>query len=81
MGRKQLRPLLTMVFACSAAGIFLGGTASWAETNRCIQASAPSADCLTKNPIVQTIEGMSVGLVAGVGAAVGAAWQAKKQKP
>ncbi|XHX77725.1 MAG: hypothetical protein RBJ76_25365 [Stenomitos frigidus ULC029] len=64
--------------ACSTAGVVLGGTASWAESNSCLQAAAPSAQCLTKSPTTRTIEGMSVGLVAGLGAALGAVWQAKQ---
>jgi hypothetical protein len=43
-----------------------------------LQEAAPSAQCLTKSPVTRTIEGMSVGLVAGLGAALGAVWQAKR---
>ncbi len=83
MGRKNRagknnRAVLTLILACSAAGVILGGTASWADSNSCLQESAPSAQCLTKSPMTRTIEGMSVGLVAGLGAALGAVWQAKQ---
>lgn len=80
MSRKRSQSFLTMVVVCSAAGVILGGTASWAESNRCLQSPAPTTDCLTKNPTIKLIEGMSVGLVSGVGAALGAAWQAKQKK-
>lgn len=78
MGRKNHRPLTILILACSASGVVLGGTASWAESNTCLQQASPSQECLTKGPVVKTIEGMSFGLVAGVGAALGAAWQAKR---
>jgi hypothetical protein len=83
MGRKNRtgknnRAVLTLILACSTAGVVLGGTASWADSNSCLQESTPSAQCLTKSPMTRTIEGMSVGLVAGLGAALGAVWQAKQ---
>lgn len=78
MGRKHRRPFFLMVGLCSAAGVILGGTSSWAESNRCIQADAPTAACLTQTPLQRTIEGMSVGLVAGVGAAICATLYAKQ---
>lgn len=79
MGRKKQPPVWTVVLACSTIGVVLGGTASWAESNTCLQADTPSAECLTKSPLLKTVEGMSVGLVAGAGAAVGATWQVKRQ--
>ncbi|HEY9908602.1 MAG TPA: hypothetical protein V6D18_13465 [Thermosynechococcaceae cyanobacterium] len=77
MGRKQ-RPFLLMVGLCSTAGVILGGTSSWAESNRCAQADSPTIECLSKNPVNQAIEGMSVGLVAGISAAVSATLYAKQ---
>ncbi len=68
-----------MVLVCSTAGVVLGGTSSWAESNRCMQAEVLTKDCVTKSPAVKTIEGMGVGLLAGVGAAIGATWQAKQK--
>ena len=53
----------------------MGGTASQAEINQCLSAEMPTDTCLTQNPVAETIEGMSVGLVAGAGAAVGATWK------
>lgn len=78
MDRKKSQPFLIMAIACSAAGVVLGGTASWAESTLCIQDAAPSAECLTKPPLIKTLEGMSVGLVAGLGAAIGATVQARQ---
>lgn len=79
MGRKQKQHrFLILVLACSAAGVILGGTASWAESNQCLQAEIPTDACLTQNPIHKTLEGMSVGLVAGAGAAIGAFLQVKQ---
>jgi hypothetical protein len=78
MGRKKNRSFFIMVLLCSSAGVILGGTSSWAESNSCMQAEVLSKDCLTKSPVVKTIEGMGVGLLAGVGAAISATWQAKR---
>lgn len=78
MGRKTNRFLL-LVTLCSATGVVLGGTASWAESSQCLQDVTPSSECLTQNPIINTFEGMSVGLVAGAGAAIGAALQLKRE--
>ena len=80
MGRKNQRPFILMAVLCSAAGVVLGGTASWAESSRCLQDMAPSNECLTKAPAIRVIEGMSVGLLSGLGAAVGATWQAKRDR-
>jgi hypothetical protein len=77
MGRKTNR-FFILILSCSAAGVMLGGSASWAESNQCLQSANPTNECLTQNPILKTIEGMSVGLVAGTGAALGAAWQLKQ---
>ena len=79
MGRKTKRILLLIV-SCSAAGVILGGTASWAESNHCLQAKTVTNDCLTQDPVSKTVEGMSTGLIAGAGAAFGAAWQLRQEK-
>ena len=79
MDRKHNR-LLLLIVACSATGVVLGGTASWAESTHCLQATAATSECLTQDPIMKTIEGMSVGLVAGAGAAIGATLQMKRQE-
>lgn len=78
MGRKTNR-LLILIAACSITGVVLGGTTSWAQSNQCLQAKNLTNECLTQNPLHKTIEGMSVGLLAGAGAAVGAAFQLRSQ--
>lgn len=79
MDRKNNR-FLILIATCSIAGVVLGGTTSWAYSNQCLQAKTITNDCLTQDPVVKTIQGMSVGLFAGAGAAVGAAFQLKRQK-
>ncbi len=78
MDRKTKR-LLLLIVSCSATGVILGGTASWAESNQCLQAKTVTSECLTQDPRLKTLEGMSTGLIAGAGAALGAAWQLKHE--
>lgn len=78
MDRKTKR-LLLLVASCSVAGVVLGGTASWAESNLCLQANNVTSECLTQNPIQKTVEGMSTGLLAGAGAAFGVAWNVRHE--
>lgn len=78
MGRKINRSVLFIV-ACSAVGVILGGTASWADSSRCLQAETPTSTCLTQDPTVKTVEGMSSGLVAGAGAALGATFHLNRK--
>jgi hypothetical protein len=78
MDRKTKR-LLLLVVSCSVAGVILGGTASWAESNLCLNSNNITSDCLIQDPIEKTIQGMSTGLVAGAGAAFGIAWNARHQ--
>lgn len=78
MDRKSKRLLLLIVF-CSAAGVVLGGTASWAQSKQCLQAETVTNECLTQNPFTKTLQGMSTGLIAGAGAAIGAAWQLRHE--
>lgn len=73
MDRKRNR-LLLLIVSCSMSGVILGGTASWAESNQCLQANIVTSECLTQDPVIKTVQGMSTGLIAGAGAAVGAAW-------
>lgn len=75
----KTKRFLLLIVACSATGVVLGGTASWAESNQCLQANAITSECLTQEPAMKTLEGMSVGLVAGAAAAIGAVWQIKQQ--
>jgi len=78
MDRKAKR-LWLLVVSCSATGVILGGTASWAESNQCLQARIVTSECLTQEPVANTIQGMSTGLIAGAGAAFGAAWQLRHE--
>jgi hypothetical protein len=78
MGRKDYRFIILIVL-CSIAGVILGGTTSWAQSTQCLQVEHLTNECLTQSPLNKTIEGMSVGLLAGAGAAVGAAFQLKRE--
>ncbi|QOV22690.1 hypothetical protein [Anabaenopsis elenkinii] len=78
MDRKTKR-LLLLVCSCSLAGVILGGTSSWAESNSCLQSQTVTSDCLTQDPIQRTIQGMATGLVAGAGAAAGVAWNLRHE--
>lgn len=76
---RKIKRLSLLVASCSLAGVILGGSASWAESNLCLQADKVTSDCVTQDPIQKTIEGMSTGLVAGAGAAFGVAWNLHHQ--
>ncbi|MBD2184090.1 MULTISPECIES: hypothetical protein [Aerosakkonema] len=87
MDRKNNRPtdrkfnrFFLYIVACSAIGVVLGGTASWAESNQCWQAETPTSQCLTQDPVLKTIQGMSTGLIAGAGAAIAATWQMNREE-
>ncbi len=71
----KTKRLLLLVVSCSIAGVIVGGTSAWAETNMCLQANTVTSECITQDPRVKTIEGMATGLIAGASAAVGVAWQ------
>jgi hypothetical protein len=78
MDRKTKR-LLLLIVSCSAAGVVLGGTTSWAESKNCLQANNVTSECLSQNSVMKTLQGMSTGLIAGAGAAFGAAWQLRNE--
>jgi len=59
--------------------VVLGGTASQAQSDQCLQTAAPTLDCLTQSPTTKILEGMSTGLVAGTGAGIGATWRMWRQ--
>jgi hypothetical protein len=78
MANKNYRPLLLMVVLCSTAGVVLGGTSSWAESNQCLNAPVVTNKCLTQDAMSRTLEGMGTGLLAGMGAAIGVAWHVRR---
>jgi hypothetical protein len=80
MGSKKDKRFLILVATCSVAGVALGGTAGWAESNQCFQAAQPTSECLSETPKTKTIEGMGFGLVAGVGSALGATWNLRTKE-
>ena len=80
MDRKNKR-LLLLIVSCGVAGVVLGGTSSWAESTMCLEATEVTSECLTQqDPISKTMQGMSTGLLAGAGAAFGAAWQLRNEE-
>ena len=69
--------LALLVISCSAVGVILGGSASWADSNQCWEFKDVTNNCITTEPIARTMQGMSTGLIAGFVAAVAATWQIK----
>ncbi|MEL6163038.1 MAG: hypothetical protein AAFR37_04495 [Cyanobacteria bacterium J06628_3] len=78
MDRKD-KKLLLLVVSCSVAGVVLGGTSSWAESTMCMNANELTSECLTQDPVSKTLQGMSTGLLAGAGAAFGAAFTLRNE--
>jgi hypothetical protein len=76
---RKKAPFWIYIVACSAIGVVLGGTASWADSQQCLLADNPTTKCLTQDPISRTLEGMSTGLIAGAGAALGVTWQMQQK--
>lgn len=79
MDRKTNR-LLLLICACSASGVVVGGVSNWVDSQQCLKAKTPTIECVSQNPISKTIQGMSIGLLAGAGAALGATFQLKRQE-
>ncbi len=50
----KTKRFLLLVVSCSAAGIVLGGTASWAESYQCLGANNVTSECLTQDTGVKT---------------------------
>jgi len=82
MGRnikgKDAKRFGLVVASCGVMGIILGGTNSQAAMSDCLTAETVTSECLTQDPLQTQIEGMSVGLFVGVGAAIGATWQQRQ---
>ncbi len=76
----KTKRLALLVISCSAVGVILGGSASLADSNQCWQSQEVTNDCLTTDPLVKTMQGMSTGLIAGFVAAVAATWQIKHEE-
>ncbi len=67
--------LSLVILSCGALGVILGGTNSHAAMTNCLSEKTVTDACLTQNPLQKQVEGMSLGLFVGIGAAVGATWQ------
>jgi hypothetical protein len=78
MDRKTNR-LLLLVVSCSISGVILGATSGWAESKMCMNSNNITSECITQDPVQKTIQGMATGLIAGAGAAFGAAWNLRHE--
>ena len=65
-----------MIILCGVFGSAFGATTSQAAINQCLTDETPSNECLTQSPIEKQVEGISMGLLVGVSAAIGASWRA-----
>lgn len=74
MGRNSTRFWLAVTL-CGVLGVIFGATTSEAAISQCLAAENPTDECLTQDPIIKRVEGISMGLFVGIGAAVGATWQ------
>lgn len=79
MDRNTSRHII-FISTCAALGIIVGGMTSRIELNSCLAQSSPSPSCLLQDPTVKTVEGMSFGLLAGIGSAVSIAWQVWREE-
>jgi hypothetical protein len=61
---------------CGAIGIVFGCATSQAAINQCSHGDDANPECLLQDPWITRVENISIGLFAGIGAAVGATWQA-----
>lgn len=79
MGKDPKRFWLVVIL-CGISGMLMGATTSQATINECLTDSTPSQSCLTQDPNLLKVESVAMGLLAGVGAAFGATWQATQEK-
>ena len=77
---KKNNRLLLIIVICSLLGVLLGGAASYSETIQCLNAQTPSNSCLSQDPYLKTLQGISSGLIAGIAAALGATWHLWSRK-
>jgi hypothetical protein len=68
------------IAVCGVLGIVFGGATSQAAIDQCTQSDNSSASCNVRDPWIIRLENMGIGLFAGVGAAVGATWQAGQKE-
>lgn len=73
---KDSKRFWFMVILCGVLGSVFGATTSQAAINQCFTDDSPSHDCLTQNPVEKKVEGISMGILVGVSAAIGASWRA-----
>ncbi|NJO39115.1 MAG: hypothetical protein HC769_07070 [Cyanobacteria bacterium CRU_2_1] len=78
MGRDSKR-FWFVITVCAALGVVFGATTSQAAIDQCLSDDTPSHECLTQDPLAKRVEGIGMGLMVGVGAAVGAVWQVDRK--
>lgn len=64
-----------MVVLCGILGSIFGATTSQAAINDCFADDSPSHECLMQDPIEKKVEGISMGVMVGISAAIGASWR------
>lgn len=71
---------MTLILACGAAGLVVGGISGWIEGNQCLYAENLTSQCLMQTPFAKTVSSMGSGLMAGTGAALAAVWQIQRKE-
>lgn len=64
---------------CGTLGIIVGVITSQVAIDQCFSGQAPTEDCLISDFSTLKLKNITVGFVAGVGAAIGASWNVLKQ--
>lgn len=67
-----------LILVCSCAGLGLGATSVMAETVLCNQGATTA--CLTTPSSDRVASGLSMGLMAGMGAGLTTGWQAFRNR-